>query len=224
MVFSGNTSVLIYHHSRDHTVVENGDSTAHEPRLTFDSTSIPGRPTRSDLGVLLIALIAGAIGLHRFSLNVAQHVGATPGAEQPGAGVIIRSQVIRVYLPEVLAQVATAKSRTHPFKTHDELKGYLEWRRVEGLWYALTIRVHQVNGGIKDLTFIRSPYDDPLHFDELCNILATAAGNPPVDSDSDYSQATVRIIQPETLKSVPLEVMAELLNDAPGPEERVGSP
>jgi hypothetical protein len=99
------------------------------------------------------------------------------------------------------------------------LQRLLELQDRRRLWYALTFRAHQFNGKVVDLTFIRRPYDNPRHFPEFLEILATAAGNPPRGPDADYSKASVSIIAQESSKREPRDVMAELLK-GPFPNRR----
>jgi hypothetical protein len=173
---------------------------------------------------MLMMIVSGVIGLHRFSLQVTGRAQPADPTNLPDAGLIVRSELIHVWLPETLSGFATRQSRPKAFRTHDELRNYLERQDNEKLWYALKFRTHQVDGGVLDVTFIRWPYDDAIHFNELLDVLATAAGNPPEDADPDYSRATVQVIDPSSLNSDAREAIAELLRDPPLPGDREGSP
>jgi hypothetical protein len=70
---------------------------------------------------------------------------------------------------------------------------------------------YEANGEFSDVTCIRRPYDDSLYFPEVLAILATVAGNPPHEPNSDFSRASVHIVADEFLNGEPREVMAELL-------------
>ena len=148
-------------------------------------------------------------------------------ADRPGSGIIVRSELLRLWLPQTLTELAKRQSQFRVVRTHEELQRFLELQDRKDLWYALTMRGHQVNGDFVDITFIRWPYDDPLHFPELLEILATAAGNPPRDPDADFSTASVHIIANDSLNREPREVIAELLGHPSEPVldmERASAP
>jgi hypothetical protein len=77
----------------------------------------------------------------------------------------------------------------------------LELQNLEDISYALTIRAHQVNGDVSEITFFRHPYYESHRFPELLDVLATAAGSPPPYTDmfkGDFSTASVQVV-PEDL-------------------------
>ena len=61
------------------------------------------------------------------------------------------------------------------------------------------------------VTVFRRPYADVLTFAQFLDILATAAGNPPSDSDADFTNASIHIVPEDLLKGDPREVISELL-------------
>jgi hypothetical protein len=75
-----------------------------------------------------------------------------------------------------------------------------------------------------DITIIRRPCNDPVHLSELLDILATAGGNPPGDSNLDFSKAAVHIIAEELAKREPGEVIDELLGHPSPGVDQVRSP
>jgi hypothetical protein len=142
----------------------------------------------------VVVFVTTAIGLIQFNAVVPQ-----PCAEQelngpPGAGVIVRSQVIHLWLPETLVDPARTESPALVGQTHQELKKALECRGQQNLWYAITVRGHQVNHLAVDISFIRYPYREPEHFQELMDVLATLAGSPPRHPFAAYSAAVVNIM------------------------------
>jgi hypothetical protein len=175
----------------------------------------------------MIVFAAGVMGLARLSVHVARQAQKLEPADRPGSGIIIRSELLRFWLPQTLTELAKRQSQFRVVRTHEELQRFLELHDRKDLWCALTVRGHQVNGNFVDLTFIRRPYDDPLHFPEFLNILATAAGNPPRDPAADFSTASVHIIANDSLNREPREVIAELLGDPSEPlldMERASAP
>jgi hypothetical protein len=132
--------------------------------------------------------------------------------EQPGSGVIVRDEVLHLWLPESLLDLPGHQSEPSLAQTHQELRSSLERRGRENVWYALTIRSHVDNGEMADITFIRHPYSDAEHFQELLDVLSTAAGNPPRGPTSNYSNAAVHILPGELSERKPREVIEELLS------------
>jgi hypothetical protein len=114
--------------------------------------------------------------------------------ELPGAGIIVRSEVVHLQIPETLWELACLQSQAQVVSDHNDLRLFLEQRHQTDLWYAVTTRGHQVNGGHSDITFVRHPYDDPLHFQEVLDILARAIGRTDGDTTSEYFGASVSII------------------------------
>jgi hypothetical protein len=151
--------------------------------------------------MMTIVIVAAVVGLTRFASHVTRQAQELTFADAPGAGNVIRTEVLHVWLPQTLFE----RSK------HQSPQRSLELQGRENFWYAVTTRAHQVNGEFADVTFIRRPCDDPEHFPELLEFLAAAGGNPPIDPDANFSKAEVHIIAEKLPKRGPREVMAELL-------------
>jgi hypothetical protein len=143
------------------------------------------------LGVLITA---GAFGLSRLASHAPRLGKAHVIDNRAGAGITVRNQVIHVWLPEPLLDVAKRESKTVVVQNHQELRKTLERKGYQSPWYAFTVRAHQVNGGVAELTFIRNPYHDPEDFQEFLDVLGTARGHPPRYPAADYSTATVHVM------------------------------
>jgi hypothetical protein len=124
---------------------------------------------------------------------------------------VVRTEVLRLWLPESLIDFAKPQSQSSAPRTYAELQTLLERRGQTDLWYALTVRGLQVNGGTADMTFIRRPYGDSQHFQEFLDILATAAGDPPPDSTMCYAGTEVHILPRELSARDPRQVVEELI-------------
>lgn len=144
-------------------------------------------------------------------------IGSTRSAPKPdtdvasgGAGIIVRSEVTHLWLPETLRALASLQSSSSPVRNHEDLRQFLEQRQRLTLQYAMTVRGHQVNGRHSDITFIRRPYEDPRCFQELLDILAIADGKPGRVTALDFTVASVHVIADERLSREPSEIIAEL--------------
>ena len=144
--------------------------------------------------MIVVVFVTTAIGLTQFDALAPRPSGAPEFSDPPGSGVIVRSEVIHLWLPEILVDPARHEFPALVARTHQELKKALERRGQENLWYAITVRGHQANHGAADISFIRYPYREPENFQELMDVLATVAGSPPRHSSADYSAAIVHII------------------------------
>ena len=130
--------------------------------------------------------------------------------------IVIRSEVIRLYLPRTLIELANHQTQQPPLQTHEELRRSLEARHHRDLWYALTVRGFQVNGEFADTTFIRRPYAEPDRFAEFLEIMAAATVSP-LDLGKNLSSATVHLIPDELSERDPREVITELIGQSPPP-------
>ena len=144
--------------------------------------------------MIVVVFLTTAIGLTQFDALAPRPSGALEFSDPPGSGVIVRSEVIHMWLPEILADPARQEFPALVARTHQELKKMLERGGQENLWYAISVRGHQANLGAADISFIRRPYCEPENFQELMDVLATVAGNPPCYPSADYSAAIVHII------------------------------
>ena len=145
--------------------------------------------------MIVVMFVTAAIGLTQFGAMAPRSSGAPESSEPPGSGVIVRSEVIQVWLPETLVDPARHECPALVARNHQELKNALERREHENLWYAITVRGHQANQRTTDISFIRHPKCEPENLRELMEILAAVAGRPPRHLSGDYS-ATVLHIMP----------------------------
>ena len=165
--------------------------------------------------LMMMVLGGGVIGLIGLSVHIARQDTEIEPTHHSGAGMIVRSEPVHLWLPRTLTELAQRQSRSGVILSHEDLRRFLEVEGRRDLWYAMTARAYQVNGDATDITIIRWPYDDATHLPELLEILATVGGNPPHRPDADFSKATVHMIGPESQKCEPREVMAEMLAFSP---------
>ncbi len=157
--------------------------------------------------MIVVVFLTTAIGLTQLDALAPRPSGALEFSDPPGSGVIVRSEVIHMWLPEILADPARQEFPALVARTHQELKKMLERGGQENLWYAITVRGHQANLGAADISFIRRPYREPENFQELMDVLAAVAGSPPCHPSADYSAAIVHIIPAGMSRQEWLEVI-----------------
>jgi hypothetical protein len=167
-----------------------------------------------DKVVLATALVATAIGFSWLDTRVNRAGGRLEAVDRPGSGVNVRAQVLHVWLPQSMIDIARSNSASPIAQSHQELPTALERRVEENRWYALTTRGYQANGDVADIILIRRPDREPQHFQELEDILASlasATGDPPRDPSSRYFGAKLHILPRELIEREPRAVIEELL-------------
>ncbi len=156
--------------------------------------------------ISVVVFAAIAIGLARLDFRAPQPASAPESDEPPGSGVIVRSEVLYVCLPQILIDLARRDLESEVASTHENWKTALERHGQESVCYGLLVRGHQINGRSVDITFIRYPHREPEHFQELQDLLATAAGRPPIGQPTvDCSRMTVQIAPTGTSRQEILE-------------------
>jgi hypothetical protein len=160
--------------------------------------------------VIVVVLVATAIGLTQFDAVAPRPSAEREFSDPPCSGVIVRSEVTNLWLPEILVEPAGDDFPALIARTHQELKKVLERRGQENLWYAITVRGHQANHGAADISFIRYPYREPENLQELMDVQATVAGSPPRHQSADYSAAKVHIMPAGMSQREWLEAMQAL--------------
>jgi hypothetical protein len=169
---------------------------------------------------MALVLAASAFGLGRLACQAPSLDPAAESHNHSGAGTVVFTEVLHLWLPDKLAGLAKHQF-SQQVRSCSDLPRVLELQFDEEVWYVLTARCHQINGGFADISVIRRPCRDPQHFLELLSVLATAAGNPPRTLASDFSAASVHIFPDEFLKREPRDVVSALLGQIPTPS---GSP
>jgi hypothetical protein len=135
--------------------------------------------------------------------------GAAESDERGGSGVVIRSEAVCWWLPRTLIDIKQRELNASAAPTHHELKAALEGRRQENLWYAVTIRGHQVNGGVTEITCMRHPYREPEWFQELVDGLATATVTPHHELTGGECAAVVHILEANMSEQEFVEALRE---------------
>jgi hypothetical protein len=175
--------------------------------------------------VVLVAMLGGAsIGFAWLGVLSTAPSRLLKPDDEPGSGVIARTEIVSLWLPEPLIDLAAVVSPSSAPRTHLELRAILERRGQTEVWYALTARGHQIDGGAADITLIRRPYHDAEHFEELLNILAAADGQT-TSSSTRYAGAELHIVPTALAAREPrkaIEALSRRLSRRP--DGRFGEP
>ena len=107
--------------------------------------------------LIVFVLGATAIGVTWLGFKEGRPGRALEPGSHPGSGMTVRAEVLHLWLPEALIDLVGERSESSVVLTHKELRTLLERRGRENLWYALTTRAHQVDGGVAEITLHPAP-------------------------------------------------------------------
>jgi hypothetical protein len=144
--------------------------------------------------ITLVAFVAIAIGLAWSRFDATQSAREPEPDEPPNSGLIVRSELLYVCMPQPLIDLAKRDLEAHVASTYDDWKASLAHHGHQNVCYGLLVRAHQKNGRVVDLTFVRYPHREPQRFQELLDVIGIAAGRRPAgEYNRDYSRTTAQI-------------------------------
>jgi hypothetical protein len=155
-------------------------------------------------------VIAGVFAISRLDFHEAKpDVDVLPDGA-PGSGIVDRTEVTRIWLPQGLYDLAKREGETPAVRSHEELQTHLDRLGKGASWYVLAFRHHQADGRVTTIHQIRRPRETPQSFGEFMDAMATVAGIPPKRTELDFSKAQVSVI-PDTVSTAdPREIIPEL--------------
>ncbi len=166
-------------------------------------------------GVLVVAIVALAVAGIRLDL----HAPSLASREPSGSGLVVRSEVAVIWLPQILRELARGQAGRKLNTSHAELKAQLERGGWRDAWYAVSYRSWLQSGEISRVTHLRRMSESINHAEELGLALAAAAGSPPLVDRVDYSHASIELI-PDAMRTVdPREALAHLMVIPAGDDE-----
>lgn len=158
-----------------------------------------------------LAFAAVAIGLALSTSHTTWSDGETEPVSRPGAGVITRYEVRCFWVPRSLTALAERQPDLQAVRSHGELRRLLELADQRGVWYAVTTRGHQQDGGFADVTNIHRPYSDPQCLPEFLSVVA--AGHPSGSVPAESSMALVRVLDDGPMNGDPHDLIAKRLHE-----------
>lgn len=179
------------------------------PRLS----RVPWRTAASEATVLahrfgvVSVFLLGAFGLSRVDYQAA----GPARDELAEPGLIDRFEVLNVWLPQALLDLARRGDGLATGGTPEELRACLERNGLGNAWYALRYRGHQTNGGAQDITLVGRTDGSTTPFRTVQDVMLLAAGRPPQGPSMDFSDATISVIPDRMLTADPREAVEELI-------------
>jgi hypothetical protein len=166
---------------------------------------------------LIFVMVAGTIGLSCFAAHVSVLNQTAAEADEPDWGLVVRIEVVRVWLPPVLSDLAKQNSPDGVIRTHEDLRWILELRGQQQAWYAMIWRGYSAHRDFVDLPVVRQPYSEPLLFPDLVELLSSAAGHSHDEPTGRYPTTSFELLPESFLKREPRAAIADLLDDPPAP-------
>jgi hypothetical protein len=161
----------------------------------------------------LLVIATGVMGLICFALYISKRDQEHANDDLTDESVVVRLEVVRVWLPRALVDLAKHEPPTGPIRTHADLTRLLELRGQEKIWYAMKMRAHDRNGDSIEIPFVRQPYREPDRFPELLEILSIATGYSPGELPEWFSNVSFGLLPESVLKRNPRDAVADLLKD-----------
>jgi hypothetical protein len=164
-----------------------------------------------DKVLLVVVIIAPAIGWMCLDSRRVRPSRSHESKNFAGSGTLTHVEVVDLWVPETMLDAGRRQPDCAAAPAYAELRSTINRRTWDNLWYALTIRAYQVDGGAADITFIRHPFREPCYVKEFHHVLAAAAGISPRHSTVGYNRAEVHILPVDVAEREPREVMEALL-------------
>ena len=156
---------------------------------------------------------AGGVGLNRLASRCDLQHQNLPAAGEAGAGVIVRSELLCLWLPEDLLALAASRPPAATLENDGHFRRYLELHCREDLWYVTTFRLYRRDGKFDDISYIRQPCGEMKSVSQLREHLRILAKSPAAAEDSDQPTVDVRELPQHLLKRKPRNALIELLAD-----------
>jgi hypothetical protein len=155
------------------------------------------------------AVIAPVVAL----LSAFPHAKAPAPDEPPGSGIVVSTEVRAIWIPSALLDLARHQAGPRMDWSPQALQSYLERNGWRDACFALTCRVHQVNGKSNEITQIRWLNEAADHLEELQAVMATAAGRPPRVRGWEHTRVEVipDRLQAVESREVIIRLMTELV-------------
>ena len=112
-----------------HVTIRSGEIAGSE-EPTPDAGRTPRRFLTIWGGKLLMtmAIVVAVMALTRFAAHVTRQAQNVAPADPPAAGIIVRSEVLCLWEPRTLTELANRQSQSPVIRTHEELQRFLEAR------------------------------------------------------------------------------------------------
>jgi hypothetical protein len=133
----------------------------------------------------------------------------------------ISARVTHIWLPEPLVNLAKRECWSALPRRHEQVRNILADEEGHGFFYAFTRQLGYANGSVEYMDYIRYSIREPQKLQELVDVMAVVAGNPPPYRTTEFSNALVHVVPAGTSRRELLhEIEAESLSRKAGMRSR----
>ncbi len=181
------------------------------------SRTLNSRGTRRVLAwiwskLLVGAMLAGAMaGLTLVGMQAKKRNAEGGRPPAPGSGVTVRIDLSHIWVPARLLELAKREAENPKLRSEEELRSELKKIGGEGLWYALTLQLHQEDGGMSEVTTVDSPYHSTRELPSFLDLVDTIGSKRQDHAESNSSTPVLHIIPDELMQRPAREAVMELL-------------
>lgn len=161
---------------------------------------------------ILALILSAAVGSAWLGFDAMSTDDDVAADDTLATGVPPSIEVTDLWLPRALSPMASGRSEARDAPSAEVSKTVKNDQRSEDPWYALTVRVHRVNGVGPEITTIKHLNQPGGNFQEFLDLLAAARGETLPQPAADFSRVRVNAIPDELLESKPREAIAELIS------------
>ena len=146
--------------------------------------------------------------------RLASEVSRPPRAASSGRGaesnVLVHSEVMAIFIPPELEALAKEPADQFSFKSHEDVRRWLQGRGLETMWYAILYHCFESDGHDRIMPVCSRPFEMSSKVLEFREVLATIRRSPP-NPLVDYETATIRPIPEDLSLAEPAEAVVELI-------------
>jgi hypothetical protein len=163
-------------------------------------------------------LLCAVLGLRWAYVHAPVHDGVIHPADQKGAGADERSEIVEIWLPQVLYDLVNDEPEMTVVGSSAELRSRLKGNGSAPDWIAFRVRHYSRDGRSTDVRHFSYACDETGQaFQQCLDLLATPAGKPPHYPPVNFSAANVGIIPDPLIQRNPRDVLDELMPATPPP-------
>jgi hypothetical protein len=166
-----------------------------------------------ELALLALLVVLAALALTRPAvLHMAQPDHEPASEEKPDSGNVIRTDATDLWLPTVLKQLVSDPSKEAILASPSALQRYLGEHRQRTIWYAVTMRHHQANGHVAEITTIKHLNERLRDCGQFLDLLAAIRGEARWYPDADFSRLRIDTIPEDLLNWEPRQAIYEMVS------------
>lgn len=163
--------------------------------------------------ILVVMLAGAAAGLTVVANQPRKRSAEADGPDRPGSGITVRIDLTDIWVPARILDLAERESTNPKLLSGKEFNRLLKYEGGEIPWNAVTLELHQADGGTAEITTIDHPHHSNRPLRSFRDLLDEIAGRLHVDASPSSRAPAVHLIPEALLRRPPREAVEELLKD-----------